>query len=318
VDTARPDLNLVVALHALLEECHVSRAAVRIGVGQPAASTMLARLRRHFGDELLTRVGNHYELTPLGLLLRDQSTSVLEVNDRLFATKKQFDPTTTNREFLIVMSDYALALLGPQLTNFIEEQAPHARLRFRLYERRHSEPGGVLDQAGLIAVDGAILPHEGSHDEFPHVDLHQDTWVCVVAKENQLIGADPTLAELAALRWVVAYYNRNFTTTAMARLQAHGVVPPVHVVVDSFQVLPRLVTRSNRVGLLPRRVADTIEPSMGLRILPFPLEAGPLEQAFWWHPAHTLDPGHTWFRNTLLSSVAASLGQDTDDTRSTG
>ena len=306
--TSRPDLNLVVALHALLEERHVSRAAARIGVGQPAASTMLARLRRHFGDELLVRVGNHYELTPLGALLREQATSVLELNDRLFATKTRFDPATTKREFLIVMSDYVLGLLGPQLTTAIEEQAPHARLRFRLFHGRERDTADPVEQVGLNAIDGAILPREGPHRDIPHLDLYQDTWVCVVAKENRFVGDDPTLAELAARNWVLAYHTPGFTTTAMARLQAHGVVPNVSVVVDSHQALPRFIVDSDRVGLLPQRLASTIAPSTGLRTLPFPLDAGPLQQSFWWHPAHSLDPAHTWFRETLLGAVTAAIG----------
>ena len=51
------DLNLLVTLHALLEERSVTRAAERVGVSQPAASAALGRLRRYFGDELLKRSG---------------------------------------------------------------------------------------------------------------------------------------------------------------------------------------------------------------------------------------------------------------------
>ena len=44
------DLNLVVALHALLEERSVTRAAARIGLSQPAVSHALSRLRAQFDD----------------------------------------------------------------------------------------------------------------------------------------------------------------------------------------------------------------------------------------------------------------------------
>ena len=59
------DLNLLRALDAILEEQSVTKAAARLGLSQPAMSASLAKLRRHFGDELLTRVGNTYEPTPL-------------------------------------------------------------------------------------------------------------------------------------------------------------------------------------------------------------------------------------------------------------
>jgi hypothetical protein len=63
VNLSRLDLNLVVALRALLEERNVT--GQRVGLSQPAMSAALARLRRHFDDDLLARVGGHYELTAL-------------------------------------------------------------------------------------------------------------------------------------------------------------------------------------------------------------------------------------------------------------
>ena len=52
---SRLDLNLLVAFDALLAERSVTKAAMRIGLGQSAMSHNLARLRRLFGDELFTR-----------------------------------------------------------------------------------------------------------------------------------------------------------------------------------------------------------------------------------------------------------------------
>lgn len=58
MNLARLDLNLVVALRALLEERNVTRAGQRVGLSQPAMSAALARLRRHFDDDLQC-VGRH-------------------------------------------------------------------------------------------------------------------------------------------------------------------------------------------------------------------------------------------------------------------
>lgn len=64
------DLNLLVSLDALLQERSVTRAAALLGLGQPALSASLAKLRRHFNDDLLFRVGNEYRLTPLAVQLK--------------------------------------------------------------------------------------------------------------------------------------------------------------------------------------------------------------------------------------------------------
>src|SRR3712207_9356143 len=84
VNLASLDLNLLVSLDALLQERSVTRAATRMGLSQPALSASLARLRRHFGDELLTRVGNEYRLTPLAAQLKELARLALSGVERVF------------------------------------------------------------------------------------------------------------------------------------------------------------------------------------------------------------------------------------------
>ncbi len=78
------DLNLLLALDALLTERNVTRAAERLGLSQPTVSAALGRLRRHFGDELLHRIGNRYELTPLAQQLSARTTPALADVRRVF------------------------------------------------------------------------------------------------------------------------------------------------------------------------------------------------------------------------------------------
>jgi DNA-binding transcriptional LysR family regulator len=73
------DLNLLHALHALLEERHVTRAAKRSFLSQPAMSRALDRLRETFGDPLLVRTGRVYERTVRGeSVLRELESTRLE------------------------------------------------------------------------------------------------------------------------------------------------------------------------------------------------------------------------------------------------
>jgi hypothetical protein len=110
---ANLDMNLLVSLDALLQERSVSRAAERLGLSQPSLSASLARLRRHFRDDLLARVGNRYELTPLAAQLAEQTTSALAAVARVFASEPDFDPATSEREFTVLISDYAITGAGP-------------------------------------------------------------------------------------------------------------------------------------------------------------------------------------------------------------
>ena len=92
MNLASLDLNLLVSLDALLQQRSVTRAAAQMGLSQPALSASLARLRRHFGDELLTRVGNEYRLTPLAVQLVDVAASALAGVERVFTAQPGSTP----------------------------------------------------------------------------------------------------------------------------------------------------------------------------------------------------------------------------------
>ncbi|WP_157107888.1 LysR family transcriptional regulator [Nocardia amikacinitolerans] len=300
--TPRPDMNLLVALHALLEERHVSRAAERIGVSQPAASALLARLRRKFGDELLVRVGNGYELTPLAVQLSEQVAGVMQLSDRLFATKSHFDPSTTEREFALVISDYAVAVLGPALLSAFETQAPHAVLRFRQFGF------AVPSDTEMRSVDGLIAPRGTLPAGLHGIELFADEWVAIVDRRNEHVGETLDWRRLDDLRWVFGQHDRRQMPLVMRRLAERGVQIQPHAVIDSFLALPRYVRGTDRVGVVQRRLTRDLAWPPELRVLPF--DAGPINDALWWHPIHAHDSGHRWFRE-LVGDVGRLLDADT-------
>jgi DNA-binding transcriptional LysR family regulator len=119
------DLNLLVALDALLREA--SRAAMRIGLSQPAASHALQRLRELIGDPLLVRAGARMELTPRALALRGPLAQTLEQVRGLFIPDA-FDAAHSERQFRRMMPDLAVELLMPPLMEKITQAAPHVRI----------------------------------------------------------------------------------------------------------------------------------------------------------------------------------------------
>jgi DNA-binding transcriptional LysR family regulator len=121
------DLNLLVALDALLLEANVSRAAMRIGLSQPAASHALQRLREVLGDPLLVRAGARMELTPRAQALRGPLAQVLDQVRGLFIPD-DFDAVSSERRFRLMMPDLAVELLVPPLMAKITALAPNVRL----------------------------------------------------------------------------------------------------------------------------------------------------------------------------------------------
>src|SRR5438477_3602309 len=121
------DLNLLVALDALLREASVSRAAMRIGLSQPAASHALQRLRDLIGDPLLVRTGARMELTPRAQGLRGPLAEVIE-QVRVLFQPDAFDAARSDRQFRLMMPDLAVELLIPPLMQKVAQAAPNVRI----------------------------------------------------------------------------------------------------------------------------------------------------------------------------------------------
>jgi DNA-binding transcriptional LysR family regulator len=295
------DLNLLLSLRALLAERNVTRAAAALGLSQPAVSAALARLRRHFADDLLVRVGNRYELTPLALRLVERTERAVGGIEDVFSAAPDFDPGSTAREFTLLVSDYATSVLGVPLAAALAQRAPGARLVLR----PHSPDDVVGAAERSRPVDGIVVPH-GFVDALPYLDLYEDRWVLLAATGNGRVADAVTLDDLAALPWVTIYHRPTAFTPATQQLRTLGIEPRAQVVVESFLPVPELVAGTDRLALVQARLAARLGPADGVRVLAPPFDAGPLVEALWWHPVHDTDPAHRWFR-ALVAEVAAGL-----------
>jgi DNA-binding transcriptional LysR family regulator len=233
-------------------------------------------------------------------LVEPVSAAVIGVR-RVFNASPGFDPPNADREFVLIASDYALAVVGERLTTEIARVAPTVRLRFRMQSH------AVVDEApeSLRPVDGMIIPH-GFLAGMPSAELYADEWVLIVSADNDEIGDRPTLEQLSALRWVITHNDRTAFTGAVRQLNMIGVEPRIDVVVESFLPVPFLVAGTRRVALLQRRLATKLADAAGIRIVRCPWDVVPVKEALWWHPTHRTDPGHVWFRE-LMVEVAGRL-----------
>jgi DNA-binding transcriptional LysR family regulator len=296
------DLNLLVALRALLRERNVTRAGESIGLSQPATSAALARLRRHFGDELLARDGGRYVLTPLGASLLDQAEVALRYVEHTFAARPVFDARTSNREFTVIMSDYALTVLGAELFRQLEQKAPNVRLRIR-----PTTIDAVDDAPGVLRTADLMVLPRGFVADLPSAELYRDRWVCVCAADNRLLGDALTREDLGTLRWIVTYDSPTQFTPADKHLKLAGIERHADVVVENFLALPFLLGGTQRVCVLQQRLARKLQACGGVRMLNLPVDVPELVEAAWWHPSRASDPGHQWLQH-LFCDAAAALG----------
>lgn len=302
---SRLDLNLLVSLDALLTERSVTRAAERLHLSQPALSASLARLRTHFGDQILARRGNTYELTPFAIRLTDHTATALEAARRVFESQATWSPRESTREFSVYGSDYGFATVGTVVSQLAAERAPGVRFRFMLHT-----PTVVEDAANrLRSADAMIIPH-GFLSDLSYADLWRDGWYAILSDTNDAIGEDLTMSDLAAAPFVMTYASRSAFTSAGRQLQQLGVEPHIEVVVESFLSLPHFVRRTNRVGLIQGALVPFAVALGGIRVLPLPFDATPIVNALWWHPIHGRDPEHAWMRE-----IFAEAGRIVEDGR---
>ena len=305
VNLARLDLNLLVALDALLQQRSVTRAAEQMGLSQPAVSAQLGRLRRHFHDELLARSGNQYRLTPLAIQLKERVRAVLSGAERVFAAEPDFDRASSTREFSVLISDYAVATLGVEVARLLAREAPGTRLRMI------SNTTALVDDAArtLVNIDLMVIPH-GFVEDLPHRDLYRDEWACLVSAGNDDVGDALTVEQLAAMPWVVTYHGPTAYTPAVRQMRMSGVEPNIQVITETFLTVPGLVRDTGRVALLQRRLADRVPAELGVRVLPCPVKISPLVEAMWWHPMHDDDPEHRYLRDVFARAAAVVIDDE--------
>lgn len=298
---ARVDLNLLVALDALLRVRSVTKAAAELGLSQPALSASLGKLRRVFADDLLTRVGNSYELTPLAVVLLDRTAAALVATAEVFASPGDFDPRTSRREFELYVSDYAASVLAAPLVKLTRVEAPVVHLRLQQLSAT------VVDNAPefLRDHDGLVLPH-GLVKDARYVDLFTDRFVLVASADNHAVNREMTIEDMVKAPMVVAYNTRTGRNTAVHQMQLAGLEPTVDTVTESFLIMPFLIAGTDRIGLVPAMIARRMPAFADVQTVPCPFPVNDLVESLWWHERHDQDPGHRWFRSMLVRAARAS------------
>ncbi|TYL51741.1 LysR family transcriptional regulator [Nocardioides sp. BGMRC 2183] len=297
----RLDWNLVPALADLLDERNVSRAARRLGVSQSAASGALARLRRHYSDELLVRQGNTYEPTPLALRLQPMVRAAVDATRTVTTAAAGFDPSTSTREFQVATTEYGQVLLGSALLDEIGRQAPGVRLTIRW----PTNAAGISSD-WLAGLDGWLGPRE-SLPEMASSGLMTDRWVCVIDAAHPTIHDHLTIEDVEHHRWVIPTRPRDHDLPWRQRLFAYGVELPIAVSTESFAAVPFLVAGTTQVGVVQERLARRLAPVTGVRILGCPWKMVPLSLTLWWHPNRKHDPAHAWLRELVATCLAETV-----------
>lgn len=306
------DLNLLVALDALLQEQSVTRAAERLFVGQPAMTATLNRLRALFEDPLMVRSGRGMQLTPLAESLRAPLAGVLNDVQRLFDAPQRFDPATSERVFTVTASDYAALVMLRPLLSLVARLAPGVQIRVFPVQ------AGLLEDLGKGLTDLVIYPRHflPKNLAFSQELLFRDEFVCVadaahpdldqVMTREQFTGTPFLEANLGVMRSAGTEY-----------LEQEGLRMNTVMTAQSFVVAPLLLSGTRMFTIVQRRLIEAMPGNKVFKLIeaPFPLPV--VEEVMLWLPRNSGDPGLAWLRG-VLSELAGELSAGAPGTHQPG
>ena len=299
---AQLDLNLLVALDALLSERSVTRAAARVGLRQSAMSHALARLRVVFADELLTRAPDGMRPTPRAVALEAPVRAALTQIQALVAMPRAFDPATSEQVFRIALPDSVEVLLMPQLLDHLCRHAPGIRLRL------HSlvDPAKTLEELDAGRIDLAIglgsFPLGRTHHK--RRALLTETYLCVF--NAGLIGVTPpiSLADYVRVPHVLTSLREGERGVVDDALGAIGMARSIALITPRFLAVPFLVRGAPVVATMFSQLARRFASTLGLSLSPPPVALPEISISLLWHASYDRDPAHLWLRQTI-SRLAA-------------
>jgi DNA-binding transcriptional LysR family regulator len=288
------DLNLLVALDALISEAHVGRAARKIGLSQPATSHALKRLRDLFSDPLLVRVGSRMELTPRAIGLRD---SLAETLDRVqtFFVADSFEPARSSRHFSLMMQDHVAHLVVAALVNRVHSEAPGVGLRVLPWQ----SPGSVNVER-LRSIDLLISSSISEIAGFRKQTFFTDTEVTVVRKGHPLISRMKDLKTFLNSRHV-AVVGRGLTEDPVDTwLRQEGLTRQIVLRVPSYLQALQVVARADLVAFVPKRLAESLAGPLSLAVFPPPIDPGEYQEYLQYPRRAIQDPASIWLRKLTL------------------
>lgn len=298
-DIRNVDLNLLVAFDVLYEVGNVSRAAVQMGLSQPAVSGMLARLREVFSDPLFVRTQHGVLPTrradELSMPIRDIIVSV----ERL-VTGDEFDPATIKKTISISANDYLQEALIIPFIGMLRKKSPGIRLSVTppLTERLSENLArGRLDLS--VSVPELVDPG------LPRSILYSERYVCIGRSAHPLKSGKISLKQFCSFDHLIVSPTRGSfsgpTDDALAEL---GVDRRVVISLPSFQTLLKTVQTDDFLALVPERMLRSFD--VGLKVFRPPVQIPNFDVIVCWHQIADKDPVLNWVKS-LLHDVAAGL-----------
>jgi DNA-binding transcriptional LysR family regulator len=293
------DLNLLLALDALLRERSVTRAGAALGLSQPATSHALARLRELFGDELLVRQGNDMEPTALAESLVAPLAEALDRVEALLWHERAFDPVAADRDLVIAMTDFVEVTLLPAVL-------PHLgigpRLRLRLRRLGNELPERALADGDIDLAVGTILSPPPA---LMVSTLYRETFAAMVRRDHPCLTTPLTPESYAALDHVLIAAPGDGPGIVDVALEERGLRRNVVLRTPHFLTVAPLLAATDLICTVPARIAHDSSLRHDMVVIDPPIAVPGFDVAMFWHPRRERDPAVRWLRDRLRAAAAS-------------
>jgi DNA-binding transcriptional LysR family regulator len=287
------DLNLLIALDALLQEGSVTGAARRMNLSAPAMSRTLTRIREAVGDPILVRAGRKLVPTPHALALQGRVHEAVEQASGLLRPDTPLEPSTLARVFTLRTSDAMAGVLAEPLTRLFQQEAPRVVTRF--VPEGEEDVGALRD--GQVDLDLGVIGPMGP--EVRIQALFQDRFIAVVRRGH------PILRGRFSLKRLVEYPHLSVSRRGKLRgpldeaLEKAGLTRTVALAVPSAFAALAVVANSDMITAVTEQFSEHFRDAFGLALMTLPIPLPPITISQAWHPRFDADAGHRWLRERV-------------------
>ncbi|CAH0534273.1 HTH-type transcriptional regulator YidZ [Vibrio stylophorae] len=307
---ARLDLNVLVCLKVLLEECHVTRAANRLCLSQSAVSKALAKLRLQFNDPLFVRHAHGLVPTARALHLKPKLAALIHQLEQL-AEPEIFDPQNSAYKFQIAAVESVYPLILPHFLPSVFQQAPQVTISthvwseqtFAMLQRGELDLGLTGKDIDINDAKLTLLPP----GDICELEIYRDQQMCVVRRDHPVLTQDWSLARYLSLRHVQVRCDGNDRWLLDYRLADLGKARDIAITVPDFNSAASLCTYTDLIFTAPSHFVELAARQLDLVLLPLPMVFPPMAYTLFWHRDRENDPALSWLRSII--------GQNTDHLR---
>ncbi|HEV8245116.1 MAG TPA: LysR family transcriptional regulator [Polyangiaceae bacterium] len=288
---------MLAALDALLREKSVTRAARRLGVGQPALSHSLARLRAHFKDDLLVLKGRNYVLTDRAEKLASVVANATQALADVFEEQPSFDAATSSYRFVVACSDLFGILIIPELLRTLRREAENVEVELRAIVATSKE--SIL----ASGVDLALGIFEDLPTSINQQYLYDDPAVCLVRANHEQVGKRLTLETYSKLPHLeIGPTADSIPSLHVDRaLAAIGKRRHVTLRVPYYLLAPHILEQTDHVATLSASGAEVLAKMARLRVVQPPIELPSYKFSQVWQSSNNDDSAHTWLRERIAN-----------------